>query len=146
MTSEERQLTEIILKIIDTRRDQLYMNPSWVATEGLNEIDPERIAPVLVRLGCHLHLRQIARANLRKQFDASDEDMDAEPEFAEFKQLQRRYPTARSKKSEEPVYVLRDHMTDDDVAYNVARLRSEARAKLAHADALEAWGKSRGVA
>jgi hypothetical protein len=43
-------------------------------------------------------------------------------------------------------YVLRDHMTDDDVTFNVTRLRSEARAKLAHADALEAWGRSRNVA
>lgn len=34
-------------------------------------------------------------------------------------------------------------MSDADVAYIVARLRREAEAKQAHADLLEAWGRSR---
>jgi hypothetical protein len=144
MTREESQLTEIVARIIDIRRGEVRINPSWIATEALKEIDPANTSVALVRLGCHLQLRQIARGQCRKLFE--DGDDDSEPQFTEFKELQWRYPTARSKGQSDPEYVLRDHLTDRDVAYNVARLRTEARAKLAHADALEAWGRSRAVA
>lgn len=144
MTHSESQLAEVVARIIDIRRGQLRINPSWIATEALREIDPAAQSIELVRIGCHLHLRQIARAQCRKLFEDSEDD--DEPRFSGFEGLQWRYPTMRSKGADEPEYVLRDHMSDDDVSYNVSRLRSEARAKLAHADALEAWGRSRGVA
>lgn len=51
-----------------------------------------------------------------------------------------------AERQQEPEYILRERMTDNDVAFNVARLRNEARAKLAHADALEAWGRNRQAA
>lgn len=144
MTREESQLAEIVARIIDIRRGQVRINPSWIATEALKEIDPAGRSVDLVRLGCHLQLRQIARAECRTLFEDS-EDGD-EPRFSGFEGLQWRYPTARSKRNEEPEYVLRDQMTNDDVEYNVGRLRREGRAKLAHADALEAWGRSRSAA
>jgi hypothetical protein len=141
MTHEESQLAEIVARIIDIRRGQVRINPSWIATEALREIDPADSSVKLVRLGCHLQLRQIARAQCRKLFeDSEDED---EPRFNGFEGLQWRYPSARSKGEIEPEYVLRDHMTNNDVNYNVARLRREGRAKLAHADALEAWDRWR---
>jgi hypothetical protein len=34
---------------------------------------------------------------------------------------------------------LLEHLTPSDLDYNIARLRTEARAKQAHADALEAY-------
>jgi hypothetical protein len=145
MTREESQLAEIVARIIDIRRGQIGINPSWVATEALKEIDPASRSIVLVRLGCHLHLRQLARQQCRKLFgDHKSDPADREPEL--FEGLQWRYPTARSKADDEPEYILRDHMSDEDVGYNVGRLRAEANAKLAHADALEAWGRSGGAA
>jgi hypothetical protein len=86
-------------------------------------------------------LRQIAREQCRKLFEDS-EDEDA-PRFAVIEGLQWRYPTQRAKHEKEPQYILRDQMSDGDIAYNVARLRRESRAKGAHADTLEAWGRSR---
>lgn len=143
MTREESALVEVVARIIDVRRGQLRINPSWIATEAMKEIDPARRSVELVYLGCHLQLRQIARGQCRKLFeDEDDEDPDA-PRFTGFNGLQWRYPTARSRVASEPEYVLRDHMTGADVSYNVSRLRSEARAKLEHADALEAWGRDR---
>lgn len=144
MTHEESQLTAIVARIIDIRRAQVRINPSWIATEALKEIDPSARSVHLVRTGCHLQLRQIARAECRKLFE--DADDDCEPRFTGFDGLQWRYPTARSKSKAEPEYVLRENMSDTDIAYNVARLRHEARAKLAHADALEIWGKIRKIA
>jgi hypothetical protein len=141
MTHEESQLADIVARIIDIRRGQVRIYPSWIATEALREIDPTNRSIELVRLGCHLQLRQIARAQCRKLFEDSEDD--DEPRFSGFEGLQWRYPSARSKGETEPEYVLRDHMTNNDVKYNVARLRREGRAKLAHADALEAWNRSR---
>jgi len=50
-----------------------------------------------------------------------------EPE--RFSGLQRRYPAAARSDRKERVYVLRDAMAADDVAYNCRRLRGEARAR-----------------
>lgn len=145
MTKEESQLADIVTRIIDIRRAQVRINPSWIATEALNEIDPANLSLSLVRIGCHLQLRQIARAQCRKLFgDEAGEERDPdEPEFAEFKELQWRYPAAHSKGQQEPEYVLLDHMSNSDVTYNVQRLRREGMAKLKHADALVAWDSTR---
>ena len=57
--------------------------------------------------------------------------------------LQQRYPCAPTESDEGPAYILLDLMSDEDINYNVGRLRKEARAKLEHADALEAYGMER---
>lgn len=143
MTAEESQLSNLVARIVELRGGSLTISPAWIATESLNEIDPGNVAPPLVRLGCHLHLRQLARAHCRKRWGTHREDPNDIDQGELFEGLQWRYPTVRSKSQDEPEYILRDHMSRDDVDYNVARLRAEARAKLAHADALEAWGRSR---
>lgn len=141
MAREDSKLAELIGRIVDTRRAEARINPQWIATEALLELDPGKRSPELVRVGCHMHLRQLARACCRRLFEgAEDED---EPVFEGFRELQWRYPTSHSHDKPEREYVLRDLMSDEDVSYNVARLRSEAHAKLAHADALEDWGRTR---
>lgn len=139
--TEERRLAEIIQRIIDSRGEAISISPTWVAAEAMKEIDPERAAPMLVHAGCNLHLRQIARARLRHRYEPDD---DVGEEHDLFPGLQRRYPTARSARTDEPEYVLLEHLTHIDIGYNVARLRAEASAKLAHADALKAYGDERG--
>ena len=98
---------------------------------SLQKTDP------LIYIGCHLQLRQIAREVCRNLFE--DEDADIKPEAMNpmFPQLQWRYPMPR-KPGEEPQYVLFDDMTEDVMRFNCKRLRYEGRAKLQHADALEA--------
>ena len=139
--TEERKLAEVIARIIDLRRAAVSISPTWVAAEAMKELDPERAAPMLVHAGCNLHLRQIARGQLRRRFEPDDDEGD---EHDLFPGLQQRYPTARSVRADEPEYVLLEHLTRADIGFNVARLRSEARAKLEHADALEAYGDERG--
>jgi hypothetical protein len=140
---EDEGLREIVARIIETRRIEPRISPSWVATEAMRELDPaktvERRDP-LIWLGCHLELRQIARALLARRFDPIKDNGLRDDLFP---QLQWRYPTARSAFFDEPEYILRDLMGSDDVGYNVARLRAEADAKSKHADALEAWHKAR---
>lgn len=93
------------------------------------------------------HLKQMARAYLRKHKDADGEANDAHGAQEEFElgtrfsgHLQDRYPLPR-KGGEEPVYKLRSHMTAEERAWNVSQLRKSADARNAHADALEAEGQ-----
>lgn len=140
--TEERKLAEIIARIIDARDGQIRISPNWVATEAIQELDPERVSPILVYSGCHLELRQMARQQLRQKYHP--DSSDKEPELFDG-MLQPRYPTVRSVRDDEPEYILLGHLTEQDISYNVARLRAEARAKLKHADALEAYGRERSL-
>jgi hypothetical protein len=144
--AETSPLVMIIAKIIETRRSETRISPAWVATEAMIVLkaewmrEPDDEGYPLVYLAAHLELRQIAREKLREKFEpAWDEDKDTHPLFPE---LQWRYPVSRPK-GVEPKYVLLEHLTGADVSFNVNRLRVDARSRLAHADALEAWGRDR---
>jgi hypothetical protein len=143
MTSEEQKLREVVSRIIEVRRQEQRISPSSIATEAMNELDPRKTAPSLVYLGCHLEIRQIARGLLRLNFEGREDPKDQHQLFPD---LQWRYPTARSRYDEEHEYILREQMSDIDIAYNVERLRNEGRSKLKHADALEAYGRRRKAA
>jgi hypothetical protein len=98
--------------------------------------------------GCHLQVRQMARQELRKKHDPNarvqDELDSGQGEFFD-DTLQPRYPR-RVPKGEEPVYVLRELMDDEDVDYNEMRMRRGGMALLRHADALRAWHGGRSAA
>ena len=131
---------QIVAEVYERCRDQAEVSPAWLATQVLVEIGATRAENEIEYLLAHLQARQIARDFCRKRI-VDDETADRDDLFPG--SLQHRYPKKPSHKGEEPVYVLRDLMTDDDITYNVARLRDEADSKLVHADALEAWGKDR---
>lgn len=144
MSKEGQQLHDLVAETIDRHRAAPRLKPAAIAKEVLDRLDAEQPSHPLVWVGCNLELRQIARGQLADRFDPIKEDDDAEPEL--FEGLQWRYPEAApegTKRSPDQGYVLRDLMTDADIHWNVNRLRSEASAKLAHADALEAWGSER---
>lgn len=63
-----------------------------------------------------------------------------------FPDLQERYPIAGRVDGEEPVYRLLEHLTEQDIAFNLERLRLEVSSRLRHADSLEAWSRSRAEA
>src|SRR5215467_432595 len=105
MAPETQALTNIVARIIDTRRAELRISPSWVATEAMIEIDPDRSSVELVYQGCHLQLRQIARSLLRLHFENANDPADDESAQHElFPELQWRYPAAHSAGGE-PQYV-----------------------------------------
>jgi len=143
MTAEESALTALVARIVDIRCGAVKISPAWIATEAMRELDPGRRSVDLVFGGCHLHLRQLAREQLRKRFETRDDELPSD-QHEMFPDLQTRYPSARSKDNPEPEYVLLEHMSNVDVEYNVRRLRREGYAKLKHADALEAWDARRG--
>lgn len=138
--TDEQQLSALLQAIYDRKDADIRVSPAWLATEAMAEIDPDRVSPTRVYVAAHLELRQLARAICRSRAEPTE---DTTEQHEMFPGLQRRYPEARSANSEEPQYVKLEHMTEEDVRYNVRRLRSEASSKLAHADALEAWWQNR---
>jgi hypothetical protein len=143
-SKEGQQLHDLVAEAIDRRRAAPRLSPTAIAEEVLGKLDAEEKSHPTVWIGCNLHLRQIARGQLAQRFDPVVEDDDDEPEL--FEGLQWRYPEAPEDgagRNPDPVYVLRDLMSSDDVRWNANRLRAEAKAKLAHALALEAWDEQR---
>jgi hypothetical protein len=143
MTAEE-QLYAAVQKVIDDYHLVGEVSPSWIATQVMSEIEFPRSLHLIGYVGCHLEIRQIARQKLRRAHDpyakvrASIEgEDDLFPET-----LQERYPR-QPRPSEEPIYALRDLLTQADVQYNVGRMRRGGMALLKHADALEAWNAER---
>ena len=145
MTAEE-QLNAAVQKVIDDYQIVGEVSPSWVATQVMQEIAFPRSLHLLGYVGCHLEIRQIARQKLRRAHDpAAKVAASVEGEDDLFPEtLQERYPR-HPRRSEEPIYALRDLLTRADVKYNVERMRRGGRALLKHADALEAWDAERRV-
>lgn len=131
-------VSSVIASIIERNRTEGRIEPGWVANEAMMTLDPTRVSPPAVYFGCTLWARQIAREQLRKKFEGQKENAQHDL----FPELQWRYPAAHDGPGQ-PNYVLLELMTDADIAYNVDRLRQEAEAKLAHADALEDYGRRR---
>jgi hypothetical protein len=139
--SAEEELYAVTRQIIERQREAATVSPTWIATHVMCEI---RFKPQLHHLGyagCHLQIRQMARQELRRKHDPNaviiDQLTSGQDDFFP-ETLQDRYPR-RTAHGEEPVYVLRDLMTDADVEWNMNRMRRGGEALLKHADALRAW-------
>ena len=140
MSDAGDELYDVISRICERQRGYRAISPIALASEAMQAIDfPISLHP-LGYIGCERHFREIARSTLRKRFDPVDPEKEQDDLFPHT--LQERYPIRR-KRSEDPRYVLRKHLSDADRAYNVARLRRSGNAQLKHADALEAEGASR---
>src|SRR5260370_32184975 len=121
-------LRDMVQGIINGRKSEERVSPSWIATEAMTKLDAADLqqSKPLVYLAAHLQLRQIARQACRKQFyDEEDDALDpAQQEL--FPGLQQRHPAAHSAQ-EEPSYALREAMGAKDVGFNVKRLRRAGR-------------------
>lgn len=137
--NDSHQLRELLESIYERRIDEVRVSPAWLATEALLSLDPRKTAPTLVYRAAHLQLRQLARGLCRQRFE---DDGEWTEQHDLFPNLQKRYPAVHTTEGE-PEYVLLEHLTALDIAFNLNRLRREANAKLSHADALEAWSKQR---
>lgn len=166
------KLYNAIAEIIETRRGEPSINAMWVAHEAMQKVDPDRISVPCVYGGCSEHAKQYARGLLRKKFNpvapenpqhelftklqwrypAARDDLRGERESRALELLENgdvknlaegRQQAASEMPSDDPSYLLRDKMSEEDVEYNVRhfRLASEALAK--HADALQSWWDGR---
>lgn len=135
------ELGELVGRIVRRRDKERRVSPVSIANDAMAVLDPRMRSIPRVYQGCHLYLRHVARAVLARAYDPADKkkrERDGKA-LGELFKLQERYPQAHTADLEDPVYVRKEEMSKEDIEYNVTRLRSEGRAKLAHADALVAW-------
>lgn len=115
--------------------------PTSLAWAVFNDISDDEVDP-LVQYACLEHLKSMARKSLAGRFTADGESNPAHTEDLFSNALQERYPIRRAP-GEEPIYKRRDLLTEEERAWNLEQLRKSAKARLAHADALEAEAMSR---
>lgn len=133
-------------RFIDARAECAIISPAAVAAATLRAFCPDALEPH-VEYASLEHFKNMARKVLAHRFDDDGAENEAYAAQGEMfsGHLQDRYPLPR-KRGEDPVYKLREHLTADEVRWNLQSLRRSANARLAHADALEAWAQSRAAA
>lgn len=142
MSSTHHQIREEMARQYAIFEDAILVSPSGLAHRVFETFahgdEDARIQYVSLE-----HLKQMARAFLRRQNDPDSDESDAYAAQGSLFSgvLQDRYPLPR-RGDEEPAYKLRAHLTDEERAWNVEQLRKAAGARLKHADALEGEGRS----
>lgn len=132
----------------EAMRDAVIVSPSALAHRAFEAFSHGDEDPHIQYASVE-HMKHMARKFLATRKDPNSDESDAyasrQPSFdlgVQFSgQLQDRYPLPR-KAGEEPVYKLRALLTPDERSFNVDVLRKGARARLEHADALEAEGSA----
>lgn len=131
-----------IVREIDKLGDAILLSPTSVAVAVQKHFGKSKAIEPHVQYTSLEHIKQIARSVLAKRFDAEGEESESHQGELFTGQLQKHYPIPRIK-GQEPVYKKRESLSTDEVRWNVSQLRRSAAARLAHADALEAWGDGR---
>jgi hypothetical protein len=144
--SLHESIATAMARFIEDRRDCAILSPAAIASATLQTFCEDRLEPH-VEYASLEHFKNMARKALAARFDDEGEQNTSYAAQGELfsGHLQERYPVPRVAGTD-PVYKLRDSLTDDEVRWNLRTLRKSADARLAHADALEAWHQSRAVA
>jgi hypothetical protein len=111
--------------------------PSALAMATYQEISPDQSEDRLISYLSVQMLTVMARGILGKKFSHNSDETEAYDCDLFSNALQLRYPLPRAR-GVEPTYKLRGHLTAEERAWNVEQLRKSSKARLEHADALEA--------
>ena len=136
--SESAELAEAVRRAYEINRNVVAIDPEFIANGAMEIIRFAKSLHPVGWTGCNMHCRQIARSFCRRNFDPAEAAIESVSRQIDFfpDTLQDRYPRKHTK-GQEPVYVLRDHLTEDDRWDNIDRMRKAAVALRKHADALE---------
>jgi hypothetical protein len=138
--NEHAEVMTIMQQQLDAIDDAIAVMPSALAVATYRTISPEQTEDRLVQYLTVEMLKAMARKLLARRFDIDSDETEAYQGDLFSGALQKRYPIPR-RQGEEPVYKLRTALTPEERAWNVEQLRKSARARLEHADALEAEGQ-----
>jgi hypothetical protein len=141
--NQHQQIVAEMARQYEGLQDAILVSPSALAHRVFETFATDEVEPHVAYASLE-HFKAMARKFLAGRNEADSDENPAHGAQASFEfsgQLQDRYPLPR-KATDEPVYKLRSQLTSDERAWNVAVLRKSARARLEHADALEAEGMS----
>jgi len=142
---KEDTLWQRVRLTILTMKGEPVIDPISVA-----DIAIESLSYDVIRLGCILELRQIAREVLRRLHmngAKSSPSRGTEPiqptlPGHDFSLLQERYPKAHSNPKDERGYVLKERMSEEDWEWNKANLQGEGEVRIRHARQLDLYGRA----
>ena len=147
MNPQAEQLDSIIAQVVTCLEAQnvLLISPENVANQVDAMIDPDSLSPSLKTYASIMQIRQSTRAYLRKRHDPVEkmeqEILDGTADmFSDH--IQPYYPVKRLDKGKK-AYAKTETLTEEEVNFNVNRMRKAGAALLTHADALEAWFRSK---
>jgi N-acetyl-anhydromuramyl-L-alanine amidase AmpD len=137
------QLDEIISASLAPLEHVDIIDVGMVADDVDRRIDPGQASPALKSYCSRMQIRARVRQILARRYDPkqkAEEYIEGERDDLFDGLLQDRYPVRRCG---DRGYARRDVMTAFDVEFNASRMRKAGNALVQHADALEAWNKSR---
>lgn len=142
---EVQQCVRSVIQQLMADESTLGISPSLVArsayTALLRNVSD---VPLPIEWAAIEQLKQTARAELRGKLGHESDANETYQGDMFSGHLQKFYPV-RTAVDADPIYKLRDLMTHEEAAQNVRALRKQANARVAHADALEAWDLSRSL-
>jgi hypothetical protein len=138
--TEHAEIMRIMQSQFDAINDAIAVMPSALAVATYLSISPDQEEDRLVQYLTVEMLKAMARKMLARRADIDRDETWEYQGGLHYSALQKRYPIPRQN-GEEPVYKLRSKLTPKERAWNVEQLRKSARARLEHADALEAEGQ-----
>lgn len=137
MTNAYEILGDKVDEVIDLNRAVPRISPNFIAGHVMDLIHFPSSLHEIGYYGCLMHVRQMAREKLRGKYAADRLPDPTQPDLPFDGLLQDRYPI-KVKKGEEPIYVRRDLLSEDDRWWNIEALRKTAKSLVRHSDALEA--------
>jgi len=138
MTLHETIMTDI-QKAMTRLGDLAIISPTTIALEVQSKYTDGPIEPHIEYTSLE-HLKQMCRKVLasKHEFDGEENEVHQGELFSGA--LQERYPIPHEPGGE-PLYKRLELLTPAEIKWNVESLRKSARARLDHADALEAWAR-----
>jgi hypothetical protein len=137
------QLDSLISEVLEPLSHVDIIDVKRVADEVDRKIDPAQVSPALKSYCSTMQIRARVRQSLARRYDPTakaEQYIKGERDDLFEGLLQDRYPV---KRKGDKGYALRDIMNELDVAFNTSRMRKAGDSLVQHADALEAWHKSR---
>lgn len=141
--NQHQQIMKEMEKHYQQLGSAILISPSALAVKVYEHFRKRKDVDPHIQYTSLEHMKSMARTFLRKRNEPTAErDEVSEQDAFEFsKELQPRYPIPH-KSGDEPQYKLRQHLSPEERAWNVDRLRRAAKTFGEHADALEAEGAS----
>lgn len=140
MSAHEQIFTLINIQI-EKASSTIELSPTNLALAVQRQFIDE-YTDILIKYSSLEHIKHMARKALAGRFEADGEENEAHQGELFSGHLQDRYPTPR-KRGEAPIYKLREHLSVAEADWNVEQLRKSARARVLHANALQAWNDDR---
>jgi hypothetical protein len=160
MSKKDRDvLSDAISRMIDINSGSVSIAPDTIADGAMKIIGADYDNNNALWYAGYQHMLQLARAQLRGRFDQAGQSdglyLAEQIEMGFGDALQDRYPKLRLRTPdgtyEEPQYVLRGYLSEDDCWHNIDRLDHRSIATTRHSRALRAetiarFGPRKGVA